>query len=834
MLRVLLTAITFFCSFLVIAQNEERSLSAENWTFRKSNEEKKHPAKVPGTIHTDLFRNKLIPDPFFGNNEQSLQWIEKEEWTYECSFLVSKNELSKTNISLQFQGLDTYAEAYLNGQKILDADNMFRTWEADVKTKLKQGRNYLRVVFKPAAEIAHVAAKALSYTLPGEEKVFVRKAQYHFGWDWGPRFVTCGIWKDVKLLFFDEAKLKAVSTSQSFLNDTVMLTVECFLKNFTAKNYAAVAELSGHGFTVASRKIIAAKDSVAEFKIIIPKPKRWWCKGLGNPDLYTLSVRLLKNNQVVETYSAQIGIREVELIQKNDTAGKSFYFLLNKIPVFIKGANIIPPHSFITETTEKDYETIIENALDANMNMLRVWGGGIYADDFFYKLCNEKGIMVWQDLMFACAMYPGDEKFFKNVEEEVNHQIQRLNNHPSLVLWCGNNESDEGWHNWGWQTQYQYSKEDSAKIYNDYQKLFHELIPQLLYKNKVQVPYHPSSPATGWGRKESYLKGDVHYWGVWWGMESFENYKNKVGRFVSEYGFQSFPDYENFSKFLSPSDMNFDSEAFKNHQKHPTGFQTIDEYLKRDFIRPETFENYAYVTQLLQAGGIRTAIEAHRKSKPYCMGTLFWQLNDCWPVVSWSSIDFYGTPKALHYAVKNAFKDFLIVGDENENEVFAYIVSDDQDAIKGELIASVFDFYGHLLYSDTIVLGIEGNSSAMYWKIEKASIDKMISERSEILIYYKLISDNQILAEQKQYLVKPKDLKLKKPEINIERITDNQIKVTSEKYLAKDLKLSAENIIFSENYFDLLPGESKMVFLKTPLTLNNEIKVKTLFDTLSR
>ncbi len=818
MIKKIILFLIFFCCF-VSAQNSYRNLSSENWTFNKQNDSEKSKAKVPGTIHTDLFENKLIPDPFFGTNEKQLQWIETENWEYETKFILSKSELKNQNIDLLFEGLDTYATIYLNGKLLIETDNMFRTWNKSVKNELKTGENQLKIIFKSASLFGKEAAKKLPYTLPGDEKVFTRKAQYHYGWDWGPRFVTCGIYKPIKLHFWNDTQIENVRYEQISVTDELaklnfIITLNCEKAgNYNLKVYDK------------SKKINLKKgENKIQFPYEIKNPKRWWCNGLGEANLYPFIINISKKNKIIDDKKLNIGLRTIELVQEKDKVGKSFYFKLNGIPVFMKGANYIPPDSFLPRVTDSIYTTIVKNAVDANMNMLRVWGGGVYADDAFYDACDQNGILVWQDFMFACAMYPSDEKYLENVKNEVIDNVNRLQNHPSIALWCGNNENDEGWKNWGWQKQYNYSETDLTKIWKGYKKLFHEVIPQTLDSllSKEKNMYWPSSPSIGWGRKESLLQGDSHYWGVWWGMEPFEIYKKKVGRFMSEYGFQGMPNIETFSKFTNSYNLNLNSEAIKSHQKHNTGYQTIQTYMERDYKIPSKFEEYIYVSQLLQAEGMKTAIEAHRRAKPYCMGTLFWQLNDCWPVTSWSSVDYFGKWKAFQYQAKRSFENILISVNEEENQYKVYIVNDELNSEKGKLELKLLDFDGKILWYKTAEILVEANTSKVYFEINKNEFEKLNLKKSVLKI--KL---NE--AESFYFFAKPKDLLLEKPNIQIKKINEQTIEISTD-VLAKNVFLSAENEpSFSDNYFDLLPYENRIIKISKPV---KDVKVISLFDTM--
>ena len=560
-----------FISLFFVANAQNSSVVLKNgWQFRQEKTVKWNAATVPGEVHTDLLNNKLIPDPFFRDNEKKLQWIEKKNWEYKTSFQVTPEALKKKNAALVFDGLDTYATVYLNGKLILKANNMFRQWRVDVKKYLHPGTNKLVVVFVSAQNVVDLLAKRdLPFVIPDNPRLYVRKAQYHFGWDWGPKFTTCGIWKEVRLETFDEK------------------TPE--------------------------------------------KP-------------YVLN-------------------RKIELVQQPDSLGKSFYFKIDDKPVYMKGANYIPSDAFLSRVTKKEYEKIVLSAKDANMNMLRVWGGGVYEDDYFYDLCDKYGINVWQDFMFAGTMVPGDKAFFDNVKEEVQYQVKRLRHHPSIVLWCGNNESDEAFKNWGWQKSMNMSKQDSTRLWKDYVRLFQDSIPKWVKEVDDKRPYISSSPLFGWGRKQSITEGDSHYWGTWWGLEDIEVVKNKTGRFVSEYGMQAMPNYSSIEKFTLPEDRHLFSDVLKAHQKAGNGFTKLNSYLNRYFIdstkvKNMKVEDYTYLTQCLQYYSLKNIIGIHRSKAPYNMGTLVWQLNDCWPVASWSVTDYYNRqPKAAWYAMREAYRD---------------------------------------------------------------------------------------------------------------------------------------------------------------------------------
>ena len=568
------------CSILLIlvinlipVQTTAQNISIElnkNWQFKNQQENKWYKATVPGTVHTDLLSNKLIPDPYFRDNESKLQWIDKADWEYKTIFNVDAITILKNNIELVFDGLDTYAVVYLNGKLILRADNMFRGWTVNVKPFLKRVNNELLIKFASAQHKVDSIAKAkLPLVLPDNNRVYVRKAQFQFGWDWGPKFVGCGIWKGIRLESWNGVRIRPAM--------------------------------------------------------------------------------VIENNNV-------------KLIQEKDSIGTSFYFEKEGKPIYCKGANWIPADVFLPRLKKEDYRTILQSAKDANMNMLRVWGGGVYESDAFYDLCDSLGIMVWQDFMFAGGMYPGDDAFMNNVREEVKYQIERLRHHPCIVLWCGNNEVDEAWYNWGWQNQFNLHGTDSAKVWHDYKRLFEDSLKKWVDEFDGTRPYVSTSPKNGWGHKESFTEGDSHYWGVWWGLEDWEVFENKTGRFISEYGMQAMPNWNTVKSFTNRTDQYLQSPVIQAHQKATAGFKKLDHYLNRYFIDSNklkhlSLEDYAYLTHCMQYYILKNSIAVHRSKSPANMGTLLWQLNDCWPVASWSITDYNREPKAAWYAVREAYRD---------------------------------------------------------------------------------------------------------------------------------------------------------------------------------
>src|SRR5258707_5476363 len=488
------------------------------WQFREAGKDKWYPASVPGCVHTDLLNNKLIDDPFYRDNEKKLQWIGKTDWEYQILFNITAETLERTNLELGFEGLDTYANVFLNDEPVISTDNMFRTWRVDAKRLARLGANPLRIRFRsPINEVLPIMAK-LDYELPagndqGEKtSPHTRKAPYQYGWDWGPRFVTSGIWRPVFLEAWDSARVadlhilpKQVTATAASLTAEVEVVV-----NSSASATLIVDDITDKR-TVAKREVnVTAGSNRVLFGFVIPHPALWWPNGLGAHPLYTFKARLLISGKPVDEAAKRTGLRALELRQQRDESGKSFTFVINGVPVFAKGGNWIPADSFPSRISKDKYREFVESVRDTNMNMLRVWGGGIYESDDFYDLCDEMGILVWQDFMFGCSLYPADEAFLENVRQEATDSVQRLRNHPSIVIWVGNNEIESGWFHWGWKQKF------PAKLWDDYLKMFYGVLPEVCSSLDPSRPYWPSSPSSNLeDDPESQKMGDLHYWQVW-------------------------------------------------------------------------------------------------------------------------------------------------------------------------------------------------------------------------------------------------------------------------------------------------------------------------------
>lgn len=775
----------------------------ENWTVSSAHGNQSYKATVPGNIFSDLIDNDVIEDPFVGENEHKVQWVSDSVWVYNSTFTLPNAVLNKQHITLNFDGLDTYATVLLNGEALLKTNNAFREYTVPVN-ELVARNNSIQIAFTPTKIHEEQAKNQLSYTMPEGNRIFTRKAQFQYGWDWGPVLNTSGIWKDIYIKAWDVAAIDHIYLEENaYAAEEASFNVNVTLTNPAIVGSSIEVEVAGKRFGTA----VNEEQNTYSIPVTIDNPSFWWPHNLGTPHLYTVDVRLKNDGSVLDAKQLKHGVRTVELVTEPDALGTSFYFKINGTPVYMKGANYIPQNSLQNRVVDADYDKLLSNVVDANMNMLRVWGGGIYEDDLFYERCDEKGILVWQDFMYACAMYPGDDAFLENAKQEATDQLIRLRNHPSIVLWCGNNESSEGWHRWGWQNGKTEHQKD--KIWGDYLKLFDSILPQQV-ADYSKVPYWESSPKFGRGNPKYKFEGDAHDWWVWHDGYPFEHFEEHVPRFMSEFGFQSFPSEEVLDYLMESKQLDLGDEAIKSHQKHHRGFQLIDEYMARDFPVPSDPKDYAYVSQLVQAKGMRMGIEAHRRAKPYNMGTLYWQLNDCWPAISWSSIDYFGQWKALHYAAKEAFENVLISFEHADEMLHIFAVNDHLQGVDETLQLIIRDFSGKILWETEEAVAVAANSSQVVYRLPMKALKRDATNS--------FLEATMGKASSLRYFERPKNLDLKQSEI-VMRITkqkDGFTLVLKSATLQKSVQLRANSAgTFSDNYFDLLPNKEKEIYFST-------------------
>ncbi len=819
------------------------------WRFRIINDSSRpgldqwHPAEVPGVIQMDLLRNKLIPDPFYRDNESKLQWIGLSDWEYQTEFDVDPATLQRGHVELVFSGLDTYATVYLNDSEILKADNMFRHWRVPVKEKLHAGKNTLRVVFYSPIKLMMPKVKALPYRLPtvgqvqavSEEGIatdpYTRKAPYNYGWDWGPRYVTEGIWLPVNLYAWDDMRIDSFHISQKKISaDDAQLSAEFdIVSSVSADVTLSVRHDSSNGKETPAAEQKAHLEpgtNHVSFPFHVAKPNLWYPNGYGPQTLYKFFATLNRGKTAEDRAEVRTGLRSLELRRKADQWGKSFEFVVNGIPVFMKGANVIPFDSFMTRVTPEQHRNILQSAKEAHMNMVRAWGGGYYETDDFYDICDELGIMVWQDFMFGGAMVPGDLPFQENVREEATEQVKRLRDHPSLALWSGNNEVETGWKYWGDRQAFKETipPPDRERVWQDYVVLFHDIIKSVVKEYGDGTPYWPSSPSANFedvpGGPNN---GDMHYWAVWHAVEPISNYTKQFPRFMSEYGFQSFPEMRTIRQFAEPQDLDLLSPVMQAHQKNVGGNERIRVYMLREYREPKDFESFLYVSQVLQAEAIKVGAEHLRRQRPRTMGSLYWQLNDCWPVASWASIDYYGRWKALHYYARRFYDDVLVSPFEDDGKVATYIVSDRTQPMQAELRIRVLDFSGKQLFENKQNITVPELSSKIYSNITREELLKGTDAHHAFAVF-ELSSGGKLISRNLMLFDVTRNVALPKPQIKTE-VTGSSGTYTlrlESPVLARNVYLSFgdSDVSVSDNYFDLLPNEPVTIELKSKLDVD--------------
>lgn len=812
-----------------------------DWEVQAQTEAIWQPAPVPGRVYEALLAAQRVSEPYLGSFEDSVQWVGKSQWVYRNRF-VADSSTALQAMELYFEGIDTHAEVFLNGQKLGETNNAFHPWVFRTQKLLRIGENIVEVRLLSSESVNDSLAKRAPVLLPEAHRVYVRKPAFHFGWDWGPKLTAGGLTGRVFLRPAEQARIESWQHQLTSLTDSLAeLEFQIELHAASPKLHLRALLFNDEQLVFASKGDLPLSQNQISFSVQLPEPELWWPNGSGTANLYNLHLILLEEtpNGWVQRQElrADIGLRNIELVQEADSLGRSFYFSVNNRPVFIKGANYIPTSHLNTAGQRAADSTLLHQAAAVGMNMIRVWGGGVYPSDYFYELANRLGLLVWQDFMFACAMYPGDSAFLASVAREVDFQIKRLRHQPSLALWCGNNENWEGWGNWGWQRALGYSAADSLAVLADYRRLFQQQIPQQLAQLDPQRSYIHSSPLNGWGRPEAYKRGDVHYWGVWWGLAPIESYRQKVGRFVSEYGMQSLPEHQSLLQMAATDSLplRISDPKLRQHQKHPTGFETINTYLQRDFPDPPTLPLYAYASQLLQLRAMQTAIEAHRSAMPYCMGTLFWQLNDVWPAISWSAIDHYGRPKALYYGLKHLYAPQLaVVQADSSGRQALLLVNEALDSLPVTLELQLWSLRsGKVLSHWEEVLALPpGQVHAAGW-VPRAYLRRL--KRGHSVLRIRLLQGEQVLSEQLWSPLPPKDQHWRDPKLKIAPIDATTLRI-SVKRPAKNIFLE-HPLLPSHNYFDLLPGESKLISFDplqaayaSPSTLHEKLRWMSMFD----
>ena len=824
-LTLLFTAIM---SFALSAQTVSLN---EGWQFTQKNKDTWHEAEVPGSVQRDLIRHGVLPNPYYGTNENDVQWAEVEDWDFKKSFQVTAEQLKSDDAVIFFEGLDTHADVFLNGSRILQTQNMFVGHRVSVKNSLREGKNDLYIRFYSPIERMDPARITAGYEYPADNdhsdqrlSVYNRKAPYHFGWDWGMRLVQMGIWKPISLTFYNDARIDDFYVKQNKITKE-KAEIENQIEIYSLKDTPATISV---GYALKSKELqssgkeiqLKKGKNVISLDMIVENPSLWMPTGWGEQHLYDFQVTLKMNDRVVDEKNTRVGLRSVRLVQEPDEHGRTFYFEVNGLPIFAKGANYIPGEIMRTQQDEAYYNRLYDNFTDANMNFIRIWGGGTYEDNYFYELADEKGILIWQDFIFGCTPYPSDDAFLANVADEVEWNIKRLRNHASLAFWCGNNEVEEGLKFWGWDKKY--PKEVMDAWFEGYDKTFRKLIPELVDKFDGTRNYIHGSPYdSNWGNVDKFSSSDVHDWGLWHGRMPFEAMADRLPRFASEFGFQSFPEMKTIRTFAEEKDFDIDSEVMQIHQKSPIGNTLIKTYMDMYYHTPNNFEDFVYVGLIMQGNGMEEAVEANRRGRPYCMGALYWQINDDWPVVSWSSIDYYNNWKAQHYKMRNIFAP-LALGVEFKNDKLSHYTMSDhlKDINNLQLNVQVIDFDGKVLKRFTEKVSAGANTSKVVKSF--AASELVTDDQKHNTIVHAWLSDSKgkVISTRDYFFYWPNKLNLPETTVNKSvKYADGKYTVTlSSKKLAKDvfIEIPVLGAKFTDNFFTLLPGQKKVIEITSP------------------
>ena len=825
------------------------------WKMKDTRKEHWGSAQVPGSVFTDLLREGLMEDPFYRDNEDKALALSYNDYEYTREFNISGDVLKHDRVFLYCEGLDTLTEIKINGRLIAKTNNMHRSYEFDIKDVLREGSNNIHILFSSPTRYIERKQKEVPLWKRMNDIVIagfyhLRKAHSMFGWDWGPKIPDSGIWKNIGFKFFDNARLKDIYIIQDHQMDKVKLDIQISFEVWSRGEFdLEVLVTSPDDKRICRTQRVDSSNNDCAVAIEINDPKLWWPNGYGKQPLYRISVNLNKGDKILDSREIKTGLRTLSVRQEDDQWGKSFEFEINGVSIFARGANYIIEDNLMSRYSRKRTESLIKDCTSAHFNCIRVWGGGIYPNDDFFDLCDEYGIIVWQDFMFACSIYPTDKEFIENVEQELADNIKRIRNHPSLGLWCGNNEVEwivdmiEKQTFFGMQMPEDILLLPMKLIKRMYTQLFEEVIPKAVEKYDPNRLYWPSSPSSGgkFDDPNDENRGDVHYWDVWHGMKPFSDYRSHYFRFVSEYGFQSFPGIKTVESFTIPEDRNVFSYIMEKHQKNASANGKILIYLSETFKYPKDFESLLYTSQLLQGEAIKYGVEHWRRNRGRCMGSLYWQLNDCWPTASWASIDYYGRWKALHYYAKRFYAPILISAKDEGTKVNIYVTNDTLEDIKGVVEWKLRDNGSGVIYGDkqdTVVVSLKAENCI------ELDLKDMISRDNIRNVYLEFFFNvkGECVSSGTLLFVKPKHFSFLNPGIKaaIDEIGDQFIITLESQAYAKsvELDLRKADCRFSDNYFDLSAGYVKRVVIdKSSLSdelnldeVRNQLKVRSLYD----
>lgn len=811
-------------------------------------------ARIPGSVYGNLLEQGLMPDPYDRMNELEALRLMDNDFRFRTVFTLTREQAERDFILLRFEGIDTLADVYLNDSLLGRADNMHRIWEFDIAEYVCAGENTLRVeIFSPTKYIAQENERV--YTGGSAEcmKGFphMRKAHCMFGWDWGPRLPDAGIFREVSILSGEKARIEGVYITQDWLRGNAVditpsgvdihttkvdIKFDVTLENFVDEDHYDIrtAVYDDKGALIArksskecGRRLLACGEEGGEEDsrencwdiITVPEPKRWWPHGYGEQPLYRVEVTLLdEEEKVLDVWSRRIGLRTMTVNTNEDDWGECFAHEVNGVKIFAMGADYIPEDNILSRVTRERTERLLRDAVAANHNCIRVWGGGYYPDDWFYDLCDELGLIVWQDFMFACASYELDEAFGRNISAEVRDNVRRIRHHACLGLWCGNNEMETQTLDKAWKP--------SIKQTYDYIRIFEYIIPKILKEEDPAAFYWPSSPSSGGNFDNPWdeNRGDTHYWDVWHGGKPFTEYRKFKFRYLSEFGFQSFPCLKTVESFTMPEDRNIFSRVMEMHQRNVAANGRILSYLSQTYLYPSRFEMLLYASQLLQADAIRYGIEHFRRQRGRCMGTVVWQLNDIWPVASWAGIDYYGRWKALHYAEKRAFAPIMISCEETgelserpycvaqpapiAKSARLHVANETMEPVSGLATWQLRSAKGEVMLLGEEWVTVEPLSGTWLLKHDFSAFDEL-----EVYLSYAFEVNGEVVSENTCLFTAPKHFAFKDPELSYER-EGNSLLVSAKAY-AKSVEIQGVDgdVKLSDNFFDMNPGTKRVEIL---------------------
>jgi beta-mannosidase len=822
--------------------------ATSEWRLRNDADEEEIPACVPGSIYADLLANKKMQDPFWRDNEDAAFALMENDWVYTCYFTADAVLFGCRRVLLRCEGLDTLADVFLNGELLGKANNMHRVWEFDVlpflKT-LKDGENLLKIVFHSPNKFVRDAFQK-TRTEGAEECLDgfpqLRKAHCMFGWDWGPRLPDAGVWRNIELIGIETARITDVFITQTHRERDKREDGKCKQEMPIVDLHINIEIDGGQDSLKYPYKVtISAPNGENEGKTIyadspqtisIESPELWYPNGYGPQPLYSVNVALLSSDVNASIWEGRIGLRTLTVSRENDEWGERFAFEVNGVRIFAMGADYIPQDNILSRVTAESVRVLLEQCAAANFNMVRVWGGGYYPDDFFYDICDELGLIVWQDFMFACAAYELSDTFEENLSRELSDNIRRIRHHACLGLWCGNNELEGFLAHGIWA---------NLKQKADYTKIFEYIIPNIVKKYDPSTFYWSSSPSSGgsFDHPQDENRGDAHYWDVWHGNKPFSDYRNHYFRFTSEFGFQSFPCLKTVEAFTLPQDRNPFSYIMERHQRNNAANGKIMMYLSQTFLYPSDFNAFIYASQLLQAEAVKYGVEHFRRNRGRCMGALYWQLNDCWPAASWSSIDYFGRWKALHYFAKRFFAPLLLSCEENSTETqepnvnaqpqkkaaikrsFRLCISNETRYEMSALVGwEIRDKNAEILRENSNFVTVPALYSLWLEEINVSNLniyDEYVS--------FHLIKDGETISEGTVLFCAPKHFHFMDPRLSY-RVDEDTITVKAGTF-AKSVEIQGTDVFLEDNYFDMNAGEKKVKILSGGY---EKIQLRSVFD----